>query len=313
LRRRRLLAGAAAAATLLGAVAAAPSRTPVPDGGLTVAAAIEVGGTPSGLAAAADDVWVATGRGGVVRIDPATDRVVHRIRPGGAVTAVAAGFGDLWAIDAVGDRLLRIDPRTNRILASLPVGRLPTGLAVGHGRVWVVSQLDSTVVGIDPRTSRVAASRRFPYSELWPGGLALARDGVWVITGRGAEVTRLDERTAAVERRIPVEGARTLAATDSSVWVGRAGDRPLVRIDDGDVLPVGFSGRRARDGRGLELAANESVWVAGRGRLASYTANGEPGPSARLATSGRVSGVAVLGTDVWVADEAGRVLRVRVR
>ena len=313
MRRRRLLAGAAAAATLLGAVAAAPSRTPVSGAGLTVAAAIEIGGTPSGLAAAASAVWVATGRDGVVRIDPATDRVVLRLRPGGAVTALAAGFGDLWAIDAVGDRLLRIDPRANRILASLPVGRLPTGLAVGHGRVWVVSQLDSTVVGIDPRTSRVAASRPFPYGELWPGGLAAARDGVWLITGRGAEVTRLDARTAAVERRIPVEGARTLAAAGSLVWVGRAGGRPLVRIADGDVVAVGFSGRGAQDGRGPKLATNASVWVAGRGRLASYTADGEPELSVRLTTSGRVAGVAVLGHDVWLADEAGRVLRIRAR
>jgi outer membrane protein assembly factor BamB len=177
-----------------------------------------------------------------------------------------------------------------------------------------VSQLDSTVVGIDPRTSRVAASRRFPYGELWPGGLAVARDGVWVITGRGAEVTRLDARTAAVERRIPVEGARTLAAAGSSVWVGRAGGRPLVRIADGDVVAVGFSGRgAARDGRGPELATNESVWVAGRGRLASYTADGEPGLCGRLATSGRVAGMTVLGHDVWLADEAGRVLRIRAR
>jgi len=313
LRRRRLLAGAAAAATLLGAVAAAPSRTPVSGEGLTVPAAIEVGGTPSGLAAADEAVWVATGRDGIVRIDPATDRVVLRLRPGGAVTALAAGFGDLWAIDAVGDRLLRIDPRANRILASLPVGRLPTGLAVGHGRVWVTSQLESTVVAIDPRTSRVAAQRRFTYGELWPGRAAVASDGVWVITGRGAEVTRLNHRTAAIERRVRLAGARTLAAIGRSVWVGRAGDRPLVRIDDGDVVAVGFSGRGVRDGRGPELATNDSVWVAGRGRLASYAADGEPGPSVRLATSGRVGGVAVLGHDVWLADEAGRVLRIRAR
>ena len=229
------------------------------------------------------------------------------------MTALAAGFGDLWAIDAVGDRLLRIDPRENRLLASLPVGRMPTGLAVGHGRVWVVSQLDSTLVGIDPRTSRVVASRRFAYGELWPGGLAVAMDGVWVITGRGTEVTRLDPRHAAVERRIAVEGARTLASTGSSVWVGRAGDRPIVRIDARDVVAVGLSGRGAQDGRGPELATKASVWVAGRGRLASYAANGDPELNGRLPTSVRPGGLTVLGDDVWVADEAGRVLRVRVR
>jgi len=297
----------------LGAVAAAPSRTPVPGRRLAVVAAIEVGGTPSGLAVSADAVWGATGRGAVVRIDPTTDRVVRRLRPGGAVTAVAAGFGDLWAIDAVGDRLLRIDPRENRLLASLPVGRLPTGLAVGHGRVWVTSQLASTVVAIDPRTSRVAASRRFAYGELWPGGLAVASDGVWVITGRGSQVTELDPETAAVTRRVGVEGARTLAGVGRSVWVGRAAGRPLVRISAGGVLPVGFSGHRGSGGRGPELATNASVWVARPGRLASYAASGVPELSGRLTTSGRVGAVAVSGDDVWVADEGGRVLRVRAR
>ena len=311
MRRRRLIAGAAAAAALLGAVAAAPSRTPVPGGRLTVAAAIEVGGTPSGLATSADAVWVATGRGGIVRVDPTRDSVVLRLRPGGAVIGLAFGFGDLWAIDAVRDRLLRIDPRQNRVLASLPVGRLPTGLAIGYGRVWVVSQLDSTVVGIDPRTSRVAASRRFAYGELWPGGLAVASDGVWVITGRGAEVTRLNQRSAATERRVRVEGARTLAAVGDSVWIGRAGDRPLVRIAGG--VAALASVRGGHDGRGPELATNDSLWVASRGRLASYSAGGELEVSGRLTTSGGVGAVAVLGDDVWVADESGRVLRVRTR
>jgi DNA-binding beta-propeller fold protein YncE len=300
-RRRRLLAGAAAAATLLGAVAAAPSRPPVTSGRLAVAASIDVGGSPSSLVATAGAVWVATGNGGVVRIDPATDSVAVRLRPGGAVIALAAGFGDLWAIDAVGDRLLRIDPGENRVLARLPVGRLPTGLAVGHGRVWVLSQIESTVVGIDPRTSRVTASRRFAYGELWPGGLAVAGDGVWVITGRGSEVTRLDPRTAAIARRVGVEGARTLAAVGRSVWIGRAGGRSLVRIAANGPVVVGFTGAGSSDGRGPALTAGRSVWVADRNRLAAFSADGEPELNARLRTSGRVGAIAVAG-DMWVAD-----------
>lgn len=310
---QRLLAGAVAAATLLGAAAAAPFDPAATPGRLEVAAAIEVGGMPSGIAAAAGSVWAATGPGGVARIDPATDTVVRRIRPGGAVTALAAGFGDLWAIDTVGDRLLRIDPRENRVLASLPVGRMPTGLTAGHGRVWVLSQLASTVVAIDPRTSRVTASRRFGYAELWPGGIAAARDSVWVITGRGAEVTRLDPRNAAVEGRLAVEGARTLAAAGGTVWVGRAGDRPLVRIAAGEHVVVGFGGGGAADGRGPKVAADGSVWVAGRNRLAAYAPNGTPVLTRPLPTSGHVGAMAVLGEDVWVADDAGTVLRVRVR
>ena len=57
------------------------------------------------------------GLAGIARIDPATNRVVARIEPGGAVVALAAGFGAVWAIDIFGDRLLRIDPATNRVVA----------------------------------------------------------------------------------------------------------------------------------------------------------------------------------------------------
>ncbi len=142
--------------------------------------AIDVGDIPTDLMATPTAVWVATGLGGIVRIDPRVNAPVARIRPGGAVTKLAHGLGAIWALDLFGDRLLRIDPRSNRMIRAIRVDGLPSGLVIGHGLVWVASQLESTVAGIDPRTGVVVKLARFARGELWPGGLAVGPEGVWV-------------------------------------------------------------------------------------------------------------------------------------
>ena len=132
--------------------------------------AIDVGDIPTDVVATPTAVWVATGLGGIVRIDPRVNAPVARIRPGGAVTKLAHGLGAIWALDLFGDRLLRIDPRSNRVIRAIRVDGLPSGLVIGHGLVWVASQLESTVAGIDPRTGVVVKRARFARGELWPGG-----------------------------------------------------------------------------------------------------------------------------------------------
>jgi DNA-binding beta-propeller fold protein YncE len=116
---------------------------------------IDVGGVPTSVVETFGSVWVATGLGGIVRIDAFTNELVGRIRPGGSVSMLARGYSALWAIDVFRGRLLRIDPRTSRVTKAIDVGPLPSGLAIGHGLVWVASQLASTVSGIDPRTGQV--------------------------------------------------------------------------------------------------------------------------------------------------------------
>jgi DNA-binding beta-propeller fold protein YncE len=278
-----------------------------------VVAAIHVGGAPWSVVAAAGAIWVSTGRRGVVRIEPTTNRVAARIRPGGAVVGLAAGFDAVWALDVVGDRLLEIDPHASRVSRRSRVGQMPTGLSVGHGHVWIASQVDSTVVEVDPRTGRVDATTGFAYGELWPNGLAAAPDGIWVVTGHGNEVTRLDPATAAVVQRVPVAGARTLAVAGGALWIGRVGDEPLVRLaGDGTLTSTLSSGYRA-GGRGPALAGGTSVWLAARNRLTAVDpATGAVALDGRL-PSRDVAAVAVAG-DVWVADRAtGTVLRIRVR
>ena len=105
--------GVAAAALSLSAAAADrdTARPTAPrQSQLRVVSAVEMDGSPSSMVAAAGSLWVTLGMAGIARIDPATNTVVARIEPGGAVSGLAAGFGAIWAIDAFHDRLLRIDP-----------------------------------------------------------------------------------------------------------------------------------------------------------------------------------------------------------
>ena len=299
---------AALAATVAeGAGAPGPPR-PAAQGGKEAVATIDVGGAPSSIVASARAVWVSLGLGGIARIDPATNEVVARLRPGGAVVDLASGFGALWAVDVFGDRLLRIDPGTNRVSRRTRVGGMPSGVTVGRGLVWVTSQLGSTVSGVDPATGRVVRLLRFAYGELWPGGLAVTRDGIWVITGAGNELTLVDDARRAVVRRVPLPDARALAVTGRSLWVGLATDAALVRIDaDGTARRVTTRGYES-DGYGPALAGGKRLLLAAAGRVAVVDpADGSFRRVLRLPAGHRASALA-FGRGVWVADETASVI-----
>lgn len=305
-----LAVGIAASALALGAGTerdtARPAIAAVP---LHVAAAVDVGGYPSSLAVTNGAVWASLGLGGIVRIDPATNRVVARIEPGGAVVALAAGFGSVWAVDILGDRLLRIDPATNGVVATTQVGALPAGVAVGFGSVWVTSHVDRSVTRVDPESGRVVSTTRLDWSEIWPGAIVAGPGGIWVVTGGGSEVTRIDPRTARVDFTVPVGGARSLATVGDVLWVGLARESRLMRIDRSGVKLVRVQGPRA-NGYGAELAGGDVLWHAVPGSV------GRLRPAARLQLSrqNHVSAIAAAAGDVWVAEQdAERVLRIRIR
>jgi streptogramin lyase len=292
------------------------SAAPFPESGgaPSVVVTMEVGGAPSSIVATARGVWVSLGLRGLAKVDPTTNDVVARVRPGGALVDVAAGFGAVWAVDVFGDRLLRIDPRTNRVTFAAAVGSMPSGVVVGHGLVWVTSQLRSTVSGVDPRTGRVVKVVRFSYGELWPGGIAVTRDGVWVITGHGNELTLVDPEPFVVARRVFVPGARTLAVTGRLLWVGLARSAELLRIGSGSdgVSRVSTPGFRS-SGYGPALAGGSRLWLATRkGVLVVDPASGSARAVLRFSRDPDVTALATKG-DVWMADQRhAAVVRARL-
>lgn len=79
-----------------------------------VEASIATGGAldiSGGIAATDDGIWVRAGHPFLVRIDPATNKVVDRLDSGGIDSAgdVAVAFGSVWVTSALGD-VLRLAP-----------------------------------------------------------------------------------------------------------------------------------------------------------------------------------------------------------
>lgn len=278
-----------------------------PRSDLRIVSGIEVGGAPSSMVAAAGSLWVSLGVDGIARIDPATNQVVARIRPGGI--GLAAGFGSIWAIDVFSDVLLRIDPATNRVADRIRVGGLPTGIAVGHGSVWVANQLDSTVWRISPDTGRILARIQLDRGGIWPGAIVATDDAVWAVAANGNVVDRIRPRTSTVDLRVPVRGARALTVALGSVWVGLADSSSLVRISGSRAVRVPLPGHRA-DGYGPQLAGGNALWLAVPGSVARVRPADQRTPKLRLPADHHLSAIAVAG-DVWVADQtAERVLRL---
>jgi virginiamycin B lyase len=118
-----------------------------------VAGSVNTGGGPllgfsQTIALGGGGVWLAEPFAEqVVRIDPASRRVVARILAG-AATNLAVGQGAVWAVSSRG--LLRVDIEEQRVVATVPASELRLTLLVttGGGAVWAAGW--NSVARIDP-------------------------------------------------------------------------------------------------------------------------------------------------------------------
>ena len=113
----------------------------------------------------------------VFRIDPASGKVVKRIRLRLGAWGIGAGGGAVWVANPLGDTVSQIEVSTNRVVRTIRVGRDPIAVAVGEGAVWVTNYKDGTVSRIDPRQGRVVAT--IPVGPN-PDHVAAGEGGVWV-------------------------------------------------------------------------------------------------------------------------------------
>ncbi len=104
------------------------------------------------VALGADAVWLADPLAKVVlRVDPASLRVVTRIATG-PVTALTTGDNAVWAVGPQG--ILRIDPARNRVTASLPATELGGVLMVTSGAGWLWAGRADGIAKVDPKRVR---------------------------------------------------------------------------------------------------------------------------------------------------------------
>jgi class 3 adenylate cyclase/DNA-binding beta-propeller fold protein YncE len=91
-------------------------------------------------------------------------------------TAMAAGEGGVWVVDAVEGLVWQIDPVQNLVKRTISVGAGAKAVAIGFGSVWVANGVTGTVLRIDPSSGRVI--KRIKVAARL-AGIATAGGAVW--------------------------------------------------------------------------------------------------------------------------------------
>jgi serine/threonine-protein kinase len=155
--------------------------------------AVRAGGTLVALAEGPGAVWMADeAANDVVRVDPASRRIVVRVRVGAAPGRLAVGSRVVWVAN-LGDRTLtRIDSRTNRVVgAPVSLGKDIQDIAIAADRLWVASA-DATVTPLDVQTGAVTGPS-IPVGAP-PLSLAAEREELWVANGGDRTIQQIETR-----------------------------------------------------------------------------------------------------------------------
>jgi YVTN family beta-propeller protein len=132
-------------------------------------------------------VWVGDyGRGRLIRIDPARNRVERRISIPKA-DWITASADSLWVSSETG-KIYRVDPVSLAVQAVVTVGANPLASAWIGGRLWVPNIDDNTVSIVDPTTNAVA--RTIPVGQR-PLAVAEAAGSAWVTSDFDGDLWRL--------------------------------------------------------------------------------------------------------------------------
>jgi hypothetical protein len=274
-------------------------------------------------------VWVADSKNlQVLRVDPRSHAVKARIRTGGDTNAfggdpiVNAGAGAVWAIARApgtdgGHRVLRIDPATNRITERepLPAAQAPIvfDVQIDQGRPWVVTNRGA--IGLDPATGRPTSFVRLRGSGNEPGPLWSTIDSgeLWVLTRNGTQ-DRYDLRSGrrTATDQVPISGAQIVVPTDQGLLYGANGGE-LVLVRDGREVWRREMGTTVA----IPLVLGGTVWVhasdtaTGRDRMLEVDLrSGRVRSSSGLPQFG-ISGLTVVGKDLWLSTPNGHVTIVR--
>jgi virginiamycin B lyase len=144
------------------------------------------------------------------------------------------GAGSVWQTDYENNAVLRIDPASGKLLAKIPVGLQPLGVVVTAGSVWVADEHSEAVTRVDPKTNRVVATIVIGApGPAGPQMMTAGPGGVWVDVPNMGEVVRIDAATNTVGLRLPLEGPVASDGKEVWISVDPGSDGPskVVRID----------------------------------------------------------------------------------
>jgi DNA-binding SARP family transcriptional activator/streptogramin lyase len=177
---------------------------------------------------AVDDkaVWLGSEKS-LIRVDPATGRVLRRAEVSVDLDGVAVGAGGVWAVSRAAASVLRIDRDTGAVSDQIPIATrsnvrspYPMGVAADADFVWVLNGSTATVTKIDPERSDIVAT--FPL-DTGTGSLKLAagEGAAWICNKQDGTVTRIDAKTNAMTSITvaPHDRPTDVAVAGGLVWV----------------------------------------------------------------------------------------------
>jgi YVTN family beta-propeller protein len=119
--------------------------------GQRAGAAVQVGGSPRGIASAAGLLWVSiSDRNQIAVVNPSERRVVKRITVPDNPREVRAGEGGIWVTCADAGSVAAIDTSKRAVATEIKVQGEPFGVAAGEGEVWAGSIDAGMITPIKP-------------------------------------------------------------------------------------------------------------------------------------------------------------------
>jgi DNA-binding beta-propeller fold protein YncE len=191
--------------------------------------------------------WVDNGYASLVRVDPASGRVVADLPLQADLTftaVIALGEGSAWVATykstpsgkhlTESAELVRVDPKHNRVVSTLDLGRDSIAQIVpALGSIWItVGNPDDRgyLLRIDPRSNRIIAKIRVGES---PDGIAVSPGAIWVVNSQDGTLSKIDPATnRVVGTPLPV-GDTPVGALylNRALWVANNQDDTVVRIN----------------------------------------------------------------------------------
>lgn len=199
-------------------------------------------------------VWVSEfGQPYLLKINPATNKVVGRAKVGFGACGLGYGAGSMWVEDTSSSTVSRVSVATGK-RTPIKVGATPYDAMFAYGSAWTTAYGAGELERINPATNRINGRWKLSaptgavgaFGSVWASGIdsmirvdatsgkllatialadgggwtAASDDAVWSTSGKG--LTRIDRQTNTVATEIALPGAPYLGDPDvigGKVWV----------------------------------------------------------------------------------------------
>jgi YVTN family beta-propeller protein len=215
---------------------------------------VSVGESTYGLASSGGSLWVGgLALGDVLRVDPASGKVVGRMYVGARIFNLAVAPGAVWAVGNLSRTATRIDTRRSKVTATVHVGQAPYDIEWGFGSAWVSNSGDGTV-------SRITGKKVVKTIKVGvePNGLTAYGRFLYVTDHTAGKLIRIDPRTNRVTGSVSLPGADWATGNNGSLYVSQ--ETNVVSRVDTRTLKVTGTVKVKRNPLGSAIVKGE-LWV----------------------------------------------------